>query len=62
MKGIEMYYTVKTLLDQGWSISGIARELRIDRKTVRKIRYGAKGVFVFCQKFFKGIWPCSRKP
>ena len=38
MKGIDMYYTVKTLLDQGWSISGIARELGIDRKTVRKIR------------------------
>lgn len=42
MKGIEMYYTVKTLLDQGWSISGIARELGIDRKTVRKIRERVK--------------------
>ena len=42
MKGIEMYYTVKTLLDQGWSISSIARELGIDRKTVRKIRERVK--------------------
>lgn len=42
MKGIEMYYTVHTLLKQGWSISGIARELGIDRKTVRKIREKVK--------------------
>ena len=38
MKGIEMYYTVQTLLKHGWSISRIARELEIDRKTVRKIK------------------------
>ena len=42
MKGIEMYYTVHTLLKQGWSISGIARELGTDRKTVRKIREKVK--------------------
>ena len=33
-----MYYTVKTLLGQGKNISQIARQLGIDRKTVRKIR------------------------
>ena len=33
-----MYYTVKTLLETGKSISEVARELGIDRKTVRKIR------------------------
>jgi len=38
MKGIEMYYKVETLLDQGWRISGIARELVVDRRTVRGIR------------------------
>ena len=38
MKGIEMYYTIETLLEIKKSISGIARELGIDRKTVRKIK------------------------
>lgn len=38
MLGVEMYYTVKTLLSQGKNISEISRELGIDRKTVRKIR------------------------
>ncbi|MGA1847669.1 IS21 family transposase [Deferribacter abyssi] len=38
MLGVEMYYTVQTLLKQGKNISQIARELGIDRKTVRKIR------------------------
>ena len=33
-----MYYAVKTLLETGKSISEVARELGIDRKTVRKIR------------------------
>lgn len=33
-----MYYTVKTLTDQGKSVSAISRELGIDRKTVRKLR------------------------
>ena len=36
--GVHMYYTVKTLLEAGKSISAVARELGIDRKTVRKIR------------------------
>jgi len=38
MLGLEMYYTVKTLLSQGKNISEISSELGIDRKTVRKIR------------------------
>ena len=38
MKGVAMYYTVKTMLEQGKSISAVAREVGIDRKTVRKIR------------------------
>lgn len=38
MLGVEMYYTVQTLLKQGKNISQISRELGIDRKTVRKIR------------------------
>ncbi len=38
MFGVEMYYTVKTLLGQENNISQIARQLGIDRKTVRKIR------------------------
>jgi len=38
MLGVEMYYTVQTLLKRGKNISQIARELGIDRKTVRKIR------------------------
>jgi DNA invertase Pin-like site-specific DNA recombinase len=33
-----MYYTVKTLLEHGKSVSAISRELSIDRKTVRKLR------------------------
>jgi len=33
-----MYYTVKTLLGQGKNISQIAKQLGIERKTVRKIR------------------------
>ena len=46
MLGVEMYYTVKTLLDRGKNISEISRELGIDRKTVRKIRDKVKeGVF-----------------
>jgi len=38
MKGVDMYYAVKVLIEQGKSIAGIAKELGIDRKTVRKIR------------------------
>ncbi|MCP4050893.1 MAG: hypothetical protein GY730_09340, partial [bacterium] len=38
MKGIEMYYTIKTLLERGKSIRSIANDLKIDRKTVRKIK------------------------
>ena len=38
MLGVEMYYSVKTLLSQGKNLSEISRELQIDRKTVRKIR------------------------
>jgi len=38
MKGVAMYYTVKTMLDHGKSISSVARDLGIDRKTVRSIR------------------------
>ncbi|HNY10795.1 MAG TPA: IS21 family transposase, partial [Candidatus Wallbacteria bacterium] len=37
MKGVEMHYTVQTLWKLGKSKSQIARELRIDRKTVQKI-------------------------
>ncbi len=33
-----MYYSVKTLLNLGKNVSQIARELKIDRKTVRKIK------------------------
>ena len=33
-----MYYSVKTLLSLGKNVSQIARELKIDRKTVRKIK------------------------
>lgn len=33
-----MYYSVKTLLGLGKNVSQIARELKIDRKTVRKIK------------------------
>ena len=38
MKGINMYYAIKTLMDAGRSIRRIANELKIDRKTVRKIK------------------------
>jgi len=38
MKKVEMYYTVKTLLETGKNVSEIARICGIDRKTVRKIR------------------------
>ena len=38
MKGVAMYYTVKTMLERGKSISSVARDLGIDRKTVRNIR------------------------
>jgi len=38
MKGVSMYYTVKTMLEQGKSISGISKDVGIDRKTVRNIR------------------------
>ena len=37
MKEIKVYYSVQTLLDLGKSVSQIARELEIDRKTARKI-------------------------
>lgn len=37
MKEIKVYYSVQTLLGLGKSISQIARELEIDRKTARKI-------------------------
>ncbi len=33
-----MYYSVKALLNLGKNVSQIARELKIDRKTVRKIK------------------------
>ncbi len=42
MKVIEMYYTVHTLVKHGWSISGIAIEFGIDKKTDRKIREKVK--------------------
>jgi len=32
-----MYYTVQTLMGLGKNVSQIARELKIDRKTARKI-------------------------
>ncbi|KAA0257177.1 IS21 family transposase [Deferribacter autotrophicus] len=51
MLGVEMYYTVKTLLSQGKNISQIARELGIDRKTVRKIRDKVKDGKVETPKF-----------
>lgn len=35
---IDMWYTVKTLLDRGKSLRAISRELGISRKTVTKIR------------------------
>jgi transposase len=38
MYGIDMYYTVKTLLDKGKSLREISRILGINRKTVTKIR------------------------
>ncbi len=38
MLGGKMYYTVKTLLGQGKNISQIARQLGIDRKTVKEMR------------------------
>jgi len=36
MYGIEMKYTVKTLLDRGYSQRAIALQLSINRKTIRK--------------------------
>ena len=38
MKGWEMINRVKTMLSDGKTVSHVARELRIDRKTVRKYR------------------------
>jgi transposase len=38
MYGLDMWYTVKTLLERGKSLRGISRELGISRKTVTKIR------------------------
>jgi hypothetical protein len=38
MYGLDMWYTVKTLLERGKSLRGISRELEISRKTVTKIR------------------------
>ena len=38
MYGVEMYYTIKTLLEQGKSQREISRQLGIHRKTVRKIK------------------------
>jgi transposase len=38
MYGIDMWYTVKTLLDRGKSLRAISRELGISRRTVTKIR------------------------
>jgi len=35
---VEMYYTIKTLLDQGKSLRAISLELNMDRKTVRRIQ------------------------
>jgi len=35
---VQVYYIVKTLLEKGKSISAVARELGIDRKTMKKIR------------------------
>ncbi len=51
MLGVEMYYTVKTLLGQVKNISQIARQLGIDRKTVRKIRDKVKDGEVKPPKF-----------
>jgi hypothetical protein len=38
MYKIDMWYTVKTLLDRGKSLRCISQELGISRKTVTKIR------------------------
>lgn len=38
MYGIDMWYTVKTLLERGKSLRGISSELGISRKTITKIR------------------------
>lgn len=38
MYGIDMWYTVRTLLERGKSLRAISRELGISRKTVTKIR------------------------
>ena len=38
MYGVDMYYTVKTLLERGKSQREISRELKIHRDTVRKIK------------------------
>jgi len=38
MYRVDMYYTIKTLLDKGYSQRKIARELGIHRKTVKKIQ------------------------
>jgi len=51
MLGVEMYYTVQTLLKQGKNISQIAREIGIDRKTVRKIRDKVKDGKISPPKF-----------
>jgi len=40
--GVHVYYIVKTLLEKGKSISAVARELGIDRKTMKKIRDNVK--------------------
>ena len=38
MKGWEVITKIKTMTEDGSSVSSIARKLRIDRKTVRKYR------------------------
>ncbi len=49
-----MYYAVKVLIEQGKSIAGIAKELGIDRKTVRKIRDKVSGIGVKTPVMIKG--------
>ena len=38
MKGVNVIYTIQTLLKRGWSLAAIAREISADRETVRKIK------------------------
>jgi len=50
-----VYYIVKTLLEKGKSISAVARELGIDRKTMKKIRDKVKDGVEFSKVKRKSI-------